>query len=247
VDDIRIGGIDSGYETSGVYTSRNYTANSSVAWIQSEIGGVSQPAGTDINVTFTVYNSTGAKEDSLTVTSVGDGTNNESLTSLPKTETIEYNLSMTSNGDSTATMDSISIYTKEPNTPPTVSTPVATPDPVNAGSTVNITANVSDPDGNLNATQCTLKDANGNIEADNVSMSTTSSDLYYCAYTPREEPSNIGDWTATVYANDTDGASTTNSSRFTVQELIPPRWRNLVDNVSTSLEINGTANISAEF
>lgn len=130
-------------------------------------------------------------------------------------------------------------------TPPSISSLTASPDPVDTGSTVNTSAKITD-DGTLDKTLCTYRDADGNVEVDNVSMSTNGS-WYWCTHTITEEPSNIGDWTAEIWANDTDGASSTDSTTFTVNDGTPPSWRNLQDNASSPTYPNKTINISSEF
>ena len=251
----------------------SFTQGGGMAWVWYNMTA-GRATKTPIVRDFTLYTAATSDTTPPTITihnppnsTISDATPDLEVTADETVDTWTYNLDATGNTTFTPNITlselvdgghNVSVYANDSNgntgkntryftveEPPNITNLAATPDPVDTGNTVNITADITD-NGNLDSTTCVLKDADGNVEVDNVSMSTTSSDTYFCEYTPSEEPSNIGSWTAEIHANDTEGASSTSSSTFTVEDANPPRWRNQQENASRVTR--GTLiNLSAEF
>jgi len=162
-------------------------------------------------------------------------------TNFTADETETYNISLTaSDGDRTSTSTfNVTIS----NDAPSISNLNVSPDPVESGNQVNTSADISDSDNNLDQALCSYKYPNGTVAVDNVSMSGTGEGTRWCTTTPE----TTGTWTVEIFANDTDGASTTDSTAFEVNDRTPPNWRNLQDNHSDPVTPDDTVNVSSEF
>ena len=110
--------------------------------------------------------------------------------------------------------------------------------------TVDVTA--SDPDGNLDTVYLNLTDADGNTELQDASMTDEGGGSFSYTYSIDAEPSNVGDWALRLRPVDSSGASTSNTSTFTVSDGTAPVLRNLQDNATDQVGSGDVINISAE-
>jgi len=117
---------------------------------------------------------------------------------------------------------------------PQVEKPVVRPSSVSTGSEVNVSVNVSDSDSSIEAVNVSMLDAAGNVEVDKAAMTnnTEVDSEYYYSFTIPKESSDVGEWTATVYATDNESATGSNSTTFDVTDGLPPHWFNFTDNAT---------------
>jgi len=115
------------------------------------------------------------------------------------------------------------------------------------GSEVNFIVEVYDPDGDAVDVYLNLTDAEGNVEVFEGEMVDEGSGNYSYSYSLSAEPSNIGDWTLDLRVEDSNGASSSNSSSFTVSDGTVPSSQSLQDNVTETIQPGESVKISAEF
>jgi len=134
----------------------------------------------------------------------------------------------------------------ETNQPPQVGEPVVRPSSVKTGASIEVSVNVSDPNSSIEAVNISLVDPTGNVEVDKAGMTneTAVASEYYYSFTVPEESSDVGEWTATVYATDNESTTGSNSTTFTVSDGILPHWFNFTDNATNSGWITGTEGTS---
>ena len=164
-------------------------------------------------------------------------------TNFTADETETYNISLTaSDGGGTSTS---SFNFTISNDAPSISNLNVSPDPVESGNQVNTSADISDSDNNLDQALCSYKYPNGTVAVENVSMSGTGEGARWCTTTPE----TTGTWTVEIFANDTGGASTSDSTTFEVQDTLTitihsPENRTYTDTQQPPLEVTASKSVN---
>jgi hypothetical protein len=210
------------------------------------------PAGNGGNMTKYTYNGVEWSQSKKLVAHTN--------TNLPK-QTLDYDSELkwvfaerdgdgTANNDVYAYGDNGFVYKNNaPNSPPSVSSVSASPDPVDAGNTVNVTATITDSDGNLGTGQLINFTApNGSVMIENAALKNASQvDKFYTSL-----ETSVGDeaeWSYSIEANDTQGATGTASGTFNVSDVTPPSLtvgspenKTYTDQTTIDLNVTGSDN-----
>ncbi|MCK4444187.1 MAG: Ig-like domain repeat protein, partial [Thermoplasmata archaeon] len=125
-------------------------------------------------------------------------------------------------------------------TPPTISDVDASPDPQEVHGDVNITADVSD-NFKVNVVKVVITDPDGTLVGNFTMEYDSDSGKYYY----EQSYSKLGEYTFTIWANDTSDNWNSSSGSFVMQDTTPPTISD-VDASPNPQEVHGDVNITAD-
>lgn len=210
-----------------------------------------QEVNENVNITATITDNQGVVGGWVNVTDPdGQTVGNYSLSYDSGSGKYYYEDSYSKLGDYTFTIwakdiasnwnSSSSSFTIHDTTPPSISNVNASPDPQEVFGNVNITANVTD-NHNLTLVKVRITDPDGLLVGNFTMSYDTGSGKFY-----HEDPySKLGDYSFTIWTNDSSDNWNSSSGSFTIQDTTPPS----ISNVNASpnpQEVFGSVNITVE-